>query len=208
MENLIKIKKMALSVGFFLLLPTASQAVTHTIQFGGSLGMVYSPSTFTAKVGDTVKWTGSFTLHPLSSTTVPTGASSWHNAAGTTFEYVIKVAGQYNYQCDTHVSLGMVGSFSATAGTEIIAPINKLDAFSIAMIKNKGKSAIQLNLPHSGSVDLHMVNLSGKEISLPAVMHFKQGLSQLVLPSLPKGLYMIRAVFDEKEFSKPYMVLR
>lgn len=87
-------------------------AEVHIVQFGGTLGEAYSPSSFTAVVGDTVRWVGSFSSHPLSSTSIPAGASAWHNSSGSTFDYVIAVAGTYNYQCDFHQPI-MVGSFTA-----------------------------------------------------------------------------------------------
>ena len=99
-----------------LLLAAASGfATTHVIQFGGSFGLTYSPSNFSASVGDTVKWTGDFTMHPLKSTTIPGSAAAWtYTGTNTTFQYVITAAGTYNYECEVHVSLGMVGSFTVT----------------------------------------------------------------------------------------------
>jgi plastocyanin len=52
-------------------------ATTHVVQFGGSLGFVFSPKDFSATVGDTVEWEGDFSVHPLSSTTIPANAPSW-----------------------------------------------------------------------------------------------------------------------------------
>jgi plastocyanin len=100
----------------FFLDPAASPAATtHIIQFGGSVGFAYSPSSLSVAVGDTIQWQGNFGFHPLSSTTIPAGAASWHNAAGTVFNYVVSLPGTYNYHCDVHFALGMVGSFDATA---------------------------------------------------------------------------------------------
>jgi plastocyanin len=89
-------------------------ATTHVIKFGGSLGLTYSPSSLSVVVGDTIQWQGDFSTHPLSSTTIPDGAQTWHNGSGTVFNYVVNTPGTYNYHCDVHFSLGMVGSFDAT----------------------------------------------------------------------------------------------
>jgi plastocyanin len=100
----------------FILDPVDSPAATtHIIQFGGSVGLAYSPGSLSVAVGDTIQWQGDFGFHPLSSTTIPAGAGSWHNATGTVFNYVVSLPGTYNYHCDVHFGLGMVGSFNAIA---------------------------------------------------------------------------------------------
>jgi plastocyanin len=93
-------------------------AATHVIQFGGGVGLNYVPNTLNVSVGDIVEWQGDFTMHPLSSVSVPQGAATWHNGTGTSFSYTVTVAGAYHYQCDIHGSLGMTGSFTA-AGTGV-----------------------------------------------------------------------------------------
>ena len=65
-------------------------ATTHVVKFGGSAGLKYVPAAFAATAGDTVTWEGDFSVHPLSSTTLPAGAATWHVATGTRFTYVIK----------------------------------------------------------------------------------------------------------------------
>ena len=90
-----------------------SYAAKYIIQFGGSLGFVYSPNSLKVSVRDTIQWVGDFTMHPLGSTSVPVGASSFNQGTGTSFTYVITVAGSYAYQCLFHASLGMTGTFTA-----------------------------------------------------------------------------------------------
>jgi len=101
------------SIPTFLFFAPHSGATTHIITFGGSVGTAYSPSSLAVAVEDTIEWQGNFTFHPLSSTTIPAGAPTWHNGAGTVFDYVVKLPGTYNYECDNHSGLGMVGSFTA-----------------------------------------------------------------------------------------------
>ena len=90
-----------------------SSAATQVINFGGNLGFVYSPDNANVNVGDTIEWKGDFTMHPLSSVSVPAGAATFHNATGTDFKYVITAPGTYNYHCDIHFPLGMTGKFTA-----------------------------------------------------------------------------------------------
>ena len=85
-------------------------ATASVVQFGGSLGLAYSPAALTVKVGDTVTWEGDFSTHPLVS-----GASCGHPdgtfqaGSGTTFSFTFTAAGTYPYYCNVHCSLGMTG---------------------------------------------------------------------------------------------------
>lgn len=95
-----------------LLPPSNSMANTWVITFGFTL---YSPNTLpNVAVGDTIIWQGSFLSHPLQSTSVPPGASTFFNNTGTSFGYVVNVQGTYSYQCNNHaVCCNMTGSFDA-----------------------------------------------------------------------------------------------
>lgn len=101
-----------------LLLASVSDAlpIKHIIQFGGQLGYKYSPNTMDVIVGDTVVWTGDFMKYDLVSVSVPPGAASFGPIkTGTSFSYVVQAAGDYSYKSAIYVSLGMIGSFHATA---------------------------------------------------------------------------------------------
>ena len=84
-------------------------ATTHVVTF---VCCEYTPTYFQAALGDTVEWQGDFSSHPLESTTIPAGASPFSNGSGTSFSYVIQVAGTYSYQCQVHQP-SMAGSFGA-----------------------------------------------------------------------------------------------
>ncbi len=78
---------------------------------------VFTPSSFTINIGDTVKWTWVGGTHTTTSTTIPAGAAAWdHNinsaVANRTFIYVPTKAGLYNYKCTFHEAMGMIGNFT------------------------------------------------------------------------------------------------
>jgi len=83
--------------------------------------IVFTPSSISVTVGDTVKWTwinGSHTTtcNGTSLTSRPSGAASWSaniNSSTPTFSYVVTVAGTYNYKCNPHGTSGMVGVINA-----------------------------------------------------------------------------------------------
>jgi plastocyanin len=74
---------------------------------------VFTPDQLTISAGDTVVWTNSEGFHNVNGTqtTYPSNPESFGNGTGTgwTFSHVFTLAGTYDYQCDPHVGLGMVG---------------------------------------------------------------------------------------------------
>jgi plastocyanin len=78
----------------------------------------FSPSSFTATVGDTVEWEWVNGSHTTTSRPgmIPVGAASWGNnmnSTNTTFQYVITTAGTYNYWCAIHTT-SMEANFTVT----------------------------------------------------------------------------------------------
>ncbi len=79
---------------------------------------VFTPSTFTINLGDTVKWTWINGSHTTTSLGIPAGAAAWNHSINTTnktFIYVPTVAGLYNYKCTPHQAIGMVGNFTVSS---------------------------------------------------------------------------------------------
>jgi plastocyanin len=78
----------------------AALALT-TVEFGGALGFVYDPKDIFIAPGDSVKWQGDFTMHPLVSdeglwTTVNTGNE---------FTFTFSQPGVYHFHCFFHGAL-------------------------------------------------------------------------------------------------------
>lgn len=73
----------------------------------------FSPQDLTITAGDTVIWTNSSGNHNVDGKTsaYPNNPVSFGNALGTswTYKFVFTTAGTYDYKCDPHVSLGMIG---------------------------------------------------------------------------------------------------
>jgi plastocyanin len=165
-KNSVLLAALALAL---LALVSASAGTTHIVQFGGSFGFAYSPNNFNCLVGDSVKWTGVFSSHPLSSSTIPAGAAAWHAETGGTFTYAVKVAGTYHYVCDLHTGLGMVGQFTATAtGVEQTPTADSPQSFGLDQnYPNPFNPAtrIQFTLPETRHVLLKVHDMLGNTVA-------------------------------------------
>lgn len=168
MSHTTQIQYFTISVILFLFVSTL-HATTQVIQFGGSLGLEYSPNVISVAVGDTIKWEGDFSMHPLSSTSIPAGAASFHQGSGSVFIYPIEVAGTYLYQCDFHFSLGMTGTINATL-TDVENNLTSLIPHELKLYQNypnpfNPATTINYQLPANEKVVLKIYNLLGEEIA-------------------------------------------
>lgn len=104
---------MICSLGFSLI----SQATVHTVLVGQGGGFTFSPSTLSVSVNDTVRFNWVSGSHTTTSLVIPSGADTWSSTMSnnvTSFDYIVKKEGTYNYQCNPHGGGGMKGSFTAT----------------------------------------------------------------------------------------------
>lgn len=84
----------------------------YTVETVGATG--FNPTNLTVFQGETVEWVNTGGSHNVNGTqtTYPNNPESFGNAvsAGWTFQHTFNTKGFYNYQCDPHVGLGMVGT--------------------------------------------------------------------------------------------------
>lgn len=182
----------------FLTTVPVAYATTHIIQFGGSFGLSYSPSSLNVSIGDTIKWEGDFSMHPLSSTSVPAGASSFHQGSGTVFTYVVTVAGTYLYQCDVHSASGMTGSFMALAtGVENVQSSLRPTAFRLEQnFPNpfNPTTVRSFDLPVQAFVSMKVYNLIGQEVATIVNENMAAGSYSKIwnASSMPSGAYFYK----------------
>jgi plastocyanin len=213
MLTVSKGKGLLLGVGLLMLqLPISSGATTHIVNFGGSLGLFFSPSSFTAHVGDTVTWIGDFTMHSTTSVTIPAGAAPWNHGAGgtgagTTFSYGITVAGTYSYHCNIHYSEGMAGSFTATS-TAIGQRMNPENMLPVARVRTaSGRTFITLTLPAKGAVDAALFTLSGEKRAGLVNGLLAPGVYAIPLEGVESGAYIVRLSVGGRDLSLQAFVM-
>lgn len=92
----------------------SAQATVHTVLANN---FFYSPDMITIDAGDTVRFQWVAGSHPTSSTTGDwTGFVAFPlNSSQPTFDLAFPNPGTYNYQCDFHVGLGMIGTVVVNA---------------------------------------------------------------------------------------------
>lgn len=89
------------------------QAFSQTSHMVDVTNNVFTPDELTIAPGDTVVWVNSQGNHNVNGTqaTFPSNPESFGNevGAGWTFRHVFTIPGSYDYRCDPHFSVGMVG---------------------------------------------------------------------------------------------------
>lgn len=196
------------------IMPLASIAAIHTIQFEGALGLVDSSNILTVTIGDTIRWQGDFIVHPLRSTVIPAGAAAWTVTSGTQFDYPVTVLGEYNYHCNVHFGLGMTGAFIVMPVQEN-ENINLLSASSLRLQEIEPNPAfqsgirIQYSVPTEQNVTLSVLDLKGRKIATLAQGQRKAGFYKvdLLTCNLPSGSYVCRLQGDNASMGRNLYII-
>lgn len=142
-------------------------STTWTITAGG---FSFNPTPITVTVGDTIKWQWVNGVHTTTSTSVPTGALAWNAPLDTTnpiFKYRITTPGTYNYQCNFHVTFGMVGIINANPNGIIKISSNVPSGYNLQQnYPNPFNPAtnIKFDIPATAQVKLVVYDITGKQV--------------------------------------------
>jgi plastocyanin len=171
-----------------LMLAAGAQATIHTVQVANN---TFTPQTFSAQVGDTVRWVLQAGAHTTTSTTstIPSGAATWDETMttiGQTFDYKITVAGNYGYVCTFHT--GMAGGFTAASSTGLTEQAPNV---VFAAYPNPFKD--KLTITHTGIDHINIFNMTGSKISSMEVSLYDTK-TVLELSALPAGVYFVSTV--------------
>jgi len=179
-------------------------ATVQVVQFGGALGFTYSPKALTCSVGDTVRWEGSFSSHPLSSVSVPAGAASFHQASGSSFSYAVLVAGTYQYKCDFHSGSGMTGQFTADASTGMDERPAGQAPGAFALDQNypnpfNPSTTLRFRVPEAQRVTLRIYDILGNEVTTLVDGPQTMGSREVSFDGSgsPSGVYYARLEADQ-----------
>ncbi|NUO02118.1 MAG: lamin tail domain-containing protein [Saprospiraceae bacterium] len=123
------------------------------------LNFNFSPQNLTIQVGESVTWSNSSGVHNVNGTqtTFPNNPESFFsgNASfGWTYSHTFNIPGTYNYRCDPHAGLNMVGTITVVGApptndiviTEIMynSPESGVDTLEYIELHNKGANDINI----------------------------------------------------------------
>lgn len=185
----------------FVLFSITTYATTHIFTFGGSLGDVYSPVLINVLVGDTVVWNVDFASHPLESQTIPAGAVSFACSTGTTFSYVVTMAGDYFFSCDNHST--MTGQIKASEPSSIKNTDSKNE---ISIYPTSVHTFLKISLPSGSKLLIAEV----KNILGQTALKFELAngsITTLDLSDLYNGIYFV-AIRNDMDVVKVVRVVK
>ena len=164
---------------------------------------VFNPASFSVNVGDTVMWMWVNGTHTTTSTSVPVGAATWDQMIdqnNTSYMYVITAAGTYNYHCNFHYTMGMVGQFTAEQSSGIA---ENIAGVSLNVFANPVNHQLQVDLKSSRNGDLTIIlnDITGREVKMLAAGNQTAGEHHLEynLADLPKGIYLLKFTLGNDE---------
>jgi len=172
-----------------------AQATTITVTV---TNFSFTPSNFTANIGDTVEWVWSSGSHTTTSTSVPNGAATWSNPmnnSNTTFKYKITTAGTYNYWCAIHTS-SMEASFTVNlAGVPAVSNSSK---FIAQVFPNPANDIanVRYYLPANSNVEINVYNEAGKAVKLYSGFNIGEGyhIQEINVSEFSTGIYYCRII--------------
>ena len=135
-------------------------ATNHNVT---TVGNTFSPSNITINQGDTVTWTNGGGSHNVNATlsTYPNNPEGFGNSVSSTswtLQHIFSIPGTYDYQCDPHTGMGMVGTVVVQSNTPNALTLTGIMDFSVPTGGSDGK-AIQLTANQNIS-DLSIYSLN------------------------------------------------
>ncbi|MBS1902889.1 MAG: T9SS type A sorting domain-containing protein [Bacteroidetes bacterium] len=192
---------------------TVASATTWNINFGGFGGsgsLAYSPKTVTVSVGDTVVWNGEFGNHPLAIRSFPAGAATFATVqSGTSFAYVVTVAGSYLYYCTKHdVQFNMNGSFTTTDASVGSSSEPLTQRLEIMPNPSTKMTMIHFDLAAAAVAKITITSMDGKIMATPINKYLQAG-GQVInydCSGLAAGSYLVTLESNGTTISKRVVV--
>jgi plastocyanin len=133
----------------FLFFGLNTYATIHRVNV---MNFKFDPKEITITAGDTVIWTNNNGNHNVNGqkSVYPSNPESFGNSLGSnwTYQFIFNTAGVYNYQCDPHVGMGMVGKVTVTQNQTTDIQLAEI-ANKIKVFPNPANEFINLEIPTS-----------------------------------------------------------
>jgi plastocyanin len=190
-----------------------ANSTTWTVTAGGSS---FTPTPLTVTVGDTVKWQWLNGVHTTTSTIIPAGALPWTAPLDTlnpTFRYKITTPGTYNYQCNFHVTFGMVGVINANPIG--IKPIGTSVPSSYNIEQNypnpfNPSTNIRFDIPKNANVKIVIFDMIGNEVQTLVNGELQAGsyTTDWNASGFPSGIYFYRMQSELYSVTKKMILIK
>jgi len=184
---------------FFGLSTLFANATVHMVNVED---YVFSPATIAVTVGDTVMWMWVSGVHTTTSTNVPLDAAGWNqpiDASHLSFSYKVTAAGQYDYQCNYHYTMGMIGHISATS---VLAVPQLASAPHFIVMGNIARDEIKIfyEVPSDSPVSIRLIDITGKVVrTFVTAAQDAVNTQSYSVADLPRGLYILTLQTDDAE---------
>jgi plastocyanin len=184
-------KRRLLFITMLVCLALRSAATTYTINVAD---FSFTPNAINnVHPGDVITWVwqSGAMAHTTTSTTIPSGATSWNaqlDNIHTTFSYTVpNVLGTYSYICSIHPTL-MSGSFTVVSSTQVTTiPGNA----AISCLPNPSSGKLHLTFSNPAALtSVGLCDLTGKEL-FNIQCNAKE--TDIDVSALPGGLYFLRS---------------
>jgi plastocyanin len=170
------------------------QADTITVMVTNN---AFSPTTFTAEVGDVVEWVWNSNgmAHNVTSAsqTIPNGAPplASGNMTSGTYTYTITVAGNYGYSCTLHTLSGMVAGFQVNDPTGIATPSFNLSTVYPNPFNDK------ITVKQTGIEQIQVVNVLGEKMKNIELQN-NETKTDIYFDGLPAGIYFLSFIKNDE----------
>jgi FtsP/CotA-like multicopper oxidase with cupredoxin domain len=149
-----------------------------------------------------VRWTNNQGFHNVngSSADFPNNPESFTNGSaapvGWTFEFTFNTPGTYDYHCDPHQDLGMVGTVIVEEASSVAEPAW---ASGLEIYPNPTSGELQINASINLEV-IRLIDLTGRELQRSNVNAQQQRLN---ISNLPTGTYFLQLISGNEVVTRP-----
>ena len=166
----------------------------------------FSPDHLEIDIGETVTWTRTGGFHNVdgSTDTYPDNPDSFFSGSASSswssFSHIFTVAGEYNYECNPHASMGMVGTITVSALSidEVTIP-NNYSIYSIYPNPFNPVTKITYGLREYSNVKIAIFDLTGKKVATLINKIQSSGYHSIDwnADNHASGIYFIKMITDE-----------
>ena len=155
----------------------------------------FSPKNLTITAGDEVVWANTSGNHNVDGelATFPSNPVSFGNSVGTgwTYKFTFDTPGTYNYQCDPHAGMGMVGQVIVMPKTTTSAKLFTAND-NVLLFPNPATQFIQLQTPPSfGTVKFVKIYSITGSLVLQKELSSDLESQRINVSNLKSGIYLI-----------------